>query len=80
MTDVMRQEYRVLTDEEKALLALIKHHGAELYDRIDCLEQGYGRKREFSLAKTKIEEAIMWAVKGITDTPPAGSGDGVCGD
>lgn len=25
-----------------------------------------GSKREYSIAKTKIEEAVMWAVKGIT--------------
>ena len=27
---------------------------------------GMGQSRELSLAKTKIEEAVMWAVKHIT--------------
>lgn len=28
--------------------------------------EGLGNSRELSLAKTKIEEAVMWAVKHIT--------------
>lgn len=37
----------------------IKHRGAEFIHMLDQL----GQSRELSLAKTKIEEAVMWAEK-----------------
>lgn len=61
-SDSMRQNYRELTDAEKANMAAIKAKGAEFHD----LVVGIGNSREISLAKTKIEEAVMWAVKSIT--------------
>ena len=46
--------------------------GLEEMNRIKALAEdlhglvdGLGSCREFSVAKTKIEEAVMWAVKGI---------------
>ena len=60
--NTMRHQYRVLSDEEKAQMMNIKDLGIVFLDAIDKL----GSKREYSLAKTKIEEAVMWAVKGIT--------------
>jgi hypothetical protein len=62
VNNVMRHEYRVLTDYEKTKMLLIKDQGKEFYDC--CTE--LGNSRELSLAKTKIEEAVMWAVKHIT--------------
>lgn len=59
---VMRKEYRQLTDEEKAEMNTIKQMGEEFVALCDRLQPG----REMSLAKTKMEEAVMWAVKGIT--------------
>ncbi len=61
MSDVMRQEYKVLNDDEKAHLKAVKDAGQAFYDAL-----GHGASRELSLAKTKIEEAVMWAVKHIT--------------
>ncbi len=58
----MRHGYRVLTDQEKQLMSLIKDKGLEFYDLINSMEH----TRETALAKTKIEEAVMWAVKEIT--------------
>jgi hypothetical protein len=58
----MRHEYRVLSDAEKAAMKAIKDKGLELLELID----GQGASRELSLAKTKAEEAVMWAVKHIT--------------
>ena len=58
----MRKEYRVLTDAEKANMTKVKDMGQSLFDFID----GLGGSRELSLAKTKVEEAVMWAVKHIT--------------
>jgi hypothetical protein len=54
--------HRVLTNEEKARMAAIKDKGAELLDLISAA----GSSRELSIAKTKTEEAVMWAVKHIT--------------
>ena len=58
----MRQQYRQLDEADKAAMADIKAKAADLYDRVEAL----GASRETSLAKTKIEEACMWAVKHIT--------------
>ena len=60
--NVMRHEYRVLTDGEKASMAQIKDMGREFYNYCEFM----GPSREMSLAMTKIEEAVMWAVKHIT--------------
>ncbi|CAN7307873.1 hypothetical protein LJR164_001621 [Phenylobacterium sp. LjRoot164] len=62
VNNVMRHAYRVLTDEEKASMQAIKDKGLELH----ALFEGIGGSRELSLAKTKVEEAVMWAVKHIT--------------
>lgn len=62
VNNVMRHAYRVLTDEEKALMQEIKDDGLALWNKID----GIGASRELSVAKTKLEEAVMWAVKHIT--------------
>lgn len=62
VNNVMRHQYRVLTDDDKAQMQAIKDKGLELHDLIE----GIGASRELSLAKTKTEEAVMWAVKHLT--------------
>ena len=62
VNNVMRHQYRVLTDAEKALMQAIKDKGLELHGLIDSI----GKSRELSLALTKTEEAVMWAVKHLT--------------
>jgi len=62
VNNVMRHEYRVLTDTEKLQMQAIKDAGMSFY--LMCKHTG--DSRELSLAKTKIEEAVMWAVKHIT--------------
>lgn len=62
VNNVMRHQYRVLTDAEKQQMQAIKDKGLELHDLIE----GIGASRELSLAKTKTEEAVMWAVKHLT--------------
>ena len=62
VNNVMRHEYRVLSDEEKAHMQRVKDMGLDIYEYIDTI----GSSRELSLAKTKIEEAVMWAVKHVT--------------
>lgn len=60
--NVVRHEYRILTPAEKAQMLKIKDDGAEFIAALDRL----GHSRELSIARTKIEEAVMWAVKHIT--------------
>lgn len=62
VNNTMRHAYRVLSDEEKANMQKIKDDGLAFHQFIDSL----GQSRELSVAKTKIEEAVMWAVKHIT--------------
>ncbi len=62
--NVMRHEYKILTAEEKAGMAAIKDAGLEFYGLLDNIAPA--GSREISLAKTKVEEAVMWAVKHIT--------------
>ena len=58
----VRHAYRVLSDAEKASMVEIKDNGLAFLR----LVEGLGGSRELSIAKTKIEEAVMWAVKHIT--------------
>lgn len=62
VNNVMRHQYRVLSDGEKAQMQAIKDKGLELH----ALIQSIGTSRELSLAATKTEEAVMWAVKHLT--------------
>lgn len=62
VNNTMRHAYRVLSDAEKANMQAIKDHGLAFHEFVS----GLGNSREISIAKTKIEEAVMWAVKHIT--------------
>ncbi len=62
VNNVMRHAYRVLSDEEKAQMQAIKDKGLEMHNLIESL----GASRELSIAKTKCEEVVMWAVKHLT--------------
>lgn len=69
-TNAVRHNYRVLTENEKIDMAAIKDAGADFLDRLDTIASHYppdeAPLRELALARTKLEEAVMWAVKGIT--------------
>lgn len=66
----VRHQYRVLTETEKVDMVAIKDAGAEFLHQLDTVASHYSGNtapgRELALARTKIEEAVMWAVKGIT--------------
>ena len=62
VNNVMRHQYRVLSDDEKTQMQAIKDKGLDFHDYIKSL----GSSRELSLAATKVEEAVMWAVKHLT--------------
>lgn len=54
--------HRELTADQVERIAAIKDAGAALMEVLDIQPSG----REVSLARTKVEEAVMWAVKGVT--------------
>jgi len=60
--NAVRHQYRVLTDREKQLMVEIKDLGAALLTKIAEV----GATRETAIARTKTEEAVMWAVKSLT--------------
>lgn len=60
--NAVRHQYRVLSDDKKALMVAIKDAGAAL---LTIIEKA-GSSRELSIAGTKTEEAVMWAVKHVT--------------
>jgi hypothetical protein len=63
VNNTMRHQYRVLSDAEKESMLWIKDQGLTMMEFID---ERIPKGREASIAKTKIEEAVMWAVKGLT--------------
>lgn len=76
VNNVVRHEYRVLSDAEKAQMRKVKDAGAEFIAYLDSLHTppvdlggGVSRgtfDRELIIAKERVEEAVMWAVKHIT--------------
>jgi len=69
--NVMRHNYRVLNDEEKNQMQGIKDMGMQFYNYLHGIggtnmDNDKLASRELSLAATKIEEAVMWAVKHLT--------------
>jgi len=57
-----RPDPKGLSHEENMAVARVKNLGQHLLDAIDDA----GASREASIAKTNIEQGVMWAVKGIT--------------
>jgi hypothetical protein len=62
--DVMREFSQPISKEDEINIIAIKGSANHLYEFINNL--GLGDCREIALANTKIEEAVMWAVKAIT--------------
>lgn len=75
--NAVRHQYRVLSDAEKAQMVAVKDKGAEFLALLDDLQPAplpFGEDgmamgiccRELMIARERIEEAVMWAVKHIT--------------
>ena len=65
MSDTFRKEYKPLSEKQKDMIADVKNIATileELFTLIDTPDCG----REIAIAKTNLEQSIMWAVKGIT--------------
>lgn len=64
-SDIVRnKQLKPLSTETLAQIDAIKAAGTTFLDVVQDMS-GHG-SREFSLAKTKIEEAVMWATKAVT--------------
>lgn len=57
-----RKRYRQLSVSEVALHDKIKDAATALHDLYEQVRPS----REVSIGKTKLEESVMWAVKGLT--------------
>lgn len=80
VNNVMRHAYKVLTPEEKEQMQAVKDLGLEFHEFLKNISdkrkeaaKAQGKvimtefaSRELSIAATKIEEAVMWAVKDLT--------------
>jgi len=63
--NVMRQQYRELTEVERLQVQEVKQAGLAFWQLCDRLAPPQGN-RELDLAKIRMEEAVMWAVKHLT--------------
>lgn len=67
MSNTFRKEYKPLTDEQKLWMEDVKNKAEELLLAIDRPRNAdFSGNREIAVAKTNLETAVMWAVKGIT--------------
>lgn len=66
MSDIFRPQYRELSAEEKERLNSLKTKAFDLLVTFNVDQEMKGKDRETSVAITKLEEAVMWAVKGLT--------------
>lgn len=66
VNNVGRHQYRVLNDREKEQMKSIDDAGAGFLELLDFIAVQGSNSRELSLARTKVEEAVMWAVKHVT--------------
>jgi hypothetical protein len=67
--DTFRKEYKSLTDEQKAQMNNIKDRAVLVLDEMNAAvpaDERSERSRCMAIARTNLEQAIMWAVKGVT--------------
>jgi hypothetical protein len=60
--NVMRHAMRALTTEETQQMRAIKTKGLEFYELLTNIGDG----RDIAIAKTRVEEAVMWGVRHVT--------------
>lgn len=69
MADPFRKQYRELTNDEIVQVQRIKDTAADLYVLFEtdpAVATGAEKARALALAKTNLEQAVMWAVKAVT--------------
>lgn len=61
--------YRKLTEEEQSLVDAIKDGSQDLFRLMEtAFNKGKNNGRELALAKTNLEQSVLWAVKAISAT------------
>jgi hypothetical protein len=67
--DVFRKQYQPLSEDQKVYMEAFKDKAEELIKEFEASENTPFldvNKRCMALAKTNLEQAVMWAVKAIT--------------
>jgi hypothetical protein len=60
-------DYGEVDEDRKDVVRQMKVKAADYFDAIVEVENHYGLQRDFSLAKTHLQEASMWVTRGITN-------------
>jgi hypothetical protein len=69
MSDTFRKEYKHIDGVIKDTIFIFKSIAENLekeFDLVETTEEYKTNKRCLALARTNLEQAIMWAVKAIT--------------
>lgn len=68
MSDVFRKKYIILTEDQKSWIDSFKDLAQKIHDDFEScsVAQPDSDKRMMALAKTNLEQSIMWAIKAIT--------------
>ena len=64
MSDVFRKEYKSIDEITKNRIAQIKDDAQRLLNSMDWSVEA--DPRMIALAKTNLEQSVMWAIKAIT--------------
>ena len=64
-----KAQYTHCNPGQQAAIQLVRYAFSEVYK---CMDELLRDGRETSIAYTKLEEAQMWAIKGITRSPEYG--------
>lgn len=64
MSDIFRKEYKALDESVKSRMEQIKNDAEKLWESIDWAP--HADARMIALAKTNLEQSVMWAIKAIT--------------
>ena len=68
-SDTFRKVYAPLSDTQKAQVEAIKNQAADLLAEMNLavpMTERSERSRCMAIARTNLEQAVMWAVKGVT--------------
>lgn len=71
MTDVFRKNYETLSYDQKTNMDEIKTKAEELwalFEKAVPSTERSEKSRCMAIARTNLEQSIMWAVKGVTTT------------
>lgn len=67
--DIFRKNYTTLTYEQEVQMNMIKDRAVLLLDEMNNAvpqDERSERSRCMAIARTNLEQAVMWAVKGVT--------------